>query len=326
MQTITQTIYFLPMLLTQFEGGAAAAAGNGAQGAQGETQAAPGNTRRGNTGETILYGKQPSVATETTKAESAPAAGEKQAEVQTTSNTLEERRKAYFDFINGSDMKDIHTQETQRMINRRFSETKALQQQVDDFSPVKEMLMQRYKVEDGDMGKLLKALENDDRYWSEAAEEAGMTVDQYKRVQQVERQLKEAQVREQRLLSQQRAEQQIKQWDGEAQTLKGLYPSFDLQIEVQNPQFMSLLRSGVPMQTAYEVIHMADIKAGIQRMTATATEKQVTDNIRAKGQRPQENGTSAQSAFTVKDDVRKLTKADRANIARLAARGEPITF
>ena len=321
-----QTIYFLPMLLTQFEGGVAAAAGDGAQGAQGETQAAPGNTRRGNTGETILYGKQPSVATEAAEAEGTPAAGEKQAEVQTTSNTLEERRKAYFDFINGSDMKDIHTQETQRMINRRFSETKALQQQVDDFSPVKEMLMQRYKVEDGDMGKLLKALENDDRYWSEAAEEAGMTVDQYKRVQQVERQLKEAHEREQRLLSQQRAEKQIKQWDGEAQTLKGLYPSFDLQTEVQNPQFMSLLRSGVPMQTAYEVIHMADIKAGIQRMTATATEKQVTDNIRAKGQRPQENGTSAQSAFTVKDDVRKLTKADRANIARLAARGEAITF
>lgn len=321
-----QTITFLPMLLTMFDGGAAAAGAGEGAGAQGETQAAPGNTRRGNTGETILYGKQPSVATEDAEAEGTPAAGEKQAEVQTTSNTLEERRKAYFDLINSEDYKDIHTQETQRMINRRFSETKALQQQVDDFSPVKEMLMQRYKVADGDMGKLLKALENDDQYWSEAAEEQGLTVEQYKRIQQMERQLKESNLREQRLLSQQRAEQQMQKWDGEAQTLKGLYPSFDLQTEVQNPQFVSLLRSGVPMQTAYEVIHMADIKAGIQRMTASATEKQVTDNIRAKGQRPQENGTSAQSAFTVKDDVRKLTKADRANIARLAARGESITF
>ena len=212
------------------------------------------------------------------------------------------------------------------MINRRFSETKALQQQLDELNPVKEMLMQRYKVEDGDVNKLRKALENDDRYWSEAAEESGMTVEQYKRVQQVERQLKESQMREQRLLSQQKAEQQIRQWDIDAQSLKGLYPSFDLQAEVQNPQFTALLKSGVPMQTAYEVMHMADIKAGIQRMTATATEKQVTDNIRAKGQRPKENGTSSQSAFTVKDDVRKLTKADRANIARLAARGESIVF
>jgi activator of HSP90 ATPase len=243
-----QTITFLPMLLTLFDGGAAAAGAGEGAGAQGETQAAPGNTRRGKSGETILYGKQPSVATEDA-ATSAPAAGEstKEAQVKTTSNTLEERRKAYFDLINSEDYKDIHTQESQRMINRRFSETKNLQQQVDDFSPVKDILMQRYKVEDGDMGKLLKALENDDKYWSEAAEEQGLTVDQYKRIQQMERQLKESNLREQRMLSQQRAEQQMQKWDAEAQTLKGIYQNFDIHTEAQNPQFMSLLRSGVPM-------------------------------------------------------------------------------
>jgi hypothetical protein len=118
----------------------------------------------------------------------------------------------------------------------------------------------------------------------------------------------------------------MQKWDAEAESLKGIYPSFNVQAEAQNPQFMSLLRSGVPMQTAYEVIHMEDIKAGIQRMTASATEKQVTDNIRAKGQRPAENGTSSQSAFTVKDDVSKLSKADRRNIAVRSRRGESISF
>lgn len=322
-----QTITFLPMLLTMFDGGAAAAGAGEGAGAQGETQAAPGNTRRGKSGETILYGKQPSVATEDA-ATSAPAAGEstKEAQVKTTSNTLEERRKAYFDLVNGEEYKDIHTQETQRMINRRFSETKALQQQVDDFNPVKDILMQRYKIEDGDMGKLMKALENDDRYFSEAAEEQGMTVEQFKRVQQMERQLKEYDLREQRMLSQQMAERQLRQWDSEAQALKNLYPSFDLNAESENPKFKELLKKGVPLATAYEVIHLADIKAGIQRMTASATEKQVTDNIRAKGQRPAENGTSSQSAFTVKDDVSKLSKADRRNIAVRARQGESISF
>ena len=331
------SMIYLPMLLTMFDGTAAvaAAAGEGT-GAQGETTATPGNTRRGKTGETILYGKQPSVAKEESTV-STPAAGEetKEAQVKTTSNTLEERRKAYFDLVNGEEYKDIHTQETQRMINRRFSETKALQQQVDDFNPVKDILMQRYKIEDGDMSKLMKALENDDRYFSEAADEAGMTVDQFKRVQQMERQLKEVQAREQRMLSQQMAERQLRQWDSEAQALKNLYPSFDLNAESENPKFKELLKKGVPLAAAYEVIHLDDIKAGIQRMTASAVdkqvtasavEKQVTDNIRAKGQRPQENGTSSQSAFTVKDDVGKLTKADRARIARQAARGAHIEF
>ena len=111
-------------------------------------------------------------------------------------------------------------------------------------------------------------------------------------------------------------------------TSKGImtYPSFDLNAEVKNPQFLSMLRAGVPVQHAYEVVHMDQIKAGVAAMQAKATEKQVVDGIRAKGARPQENGTTSQGAFIVKDDVSKLSKRDRAEIIRRAARGEHIEF
>lgn len=87
-----------------------------------------------------------------------------------------------------------------------------------------------------------------------------------------------------------------------------------------------MLRAGVPVRHAYEVVHMEEIKAGVAQLTAQATEKQVVDGIRARGARPQENGTTSQSAFTVKDDVSKLSKKDRAEIARRAMMGEKITF
>ena len=64
----------------------------------------------------------------------------------------------------------------------------------------------------------------------------------------------------------------------------------------------------------------------VEQSAARAAEKQVVDTIRAKGARPAENGTAAQSAFTVKDDVSKLTREDRAEIARRAARGDSISF
>ena len=89
---------------------------------------------------------------------------------------------------------------------------------------------------------------------------------------------------------------------------------------------LSMLRAGVPVQHAYEVVHMDQIKAGVAAMQAKATEKQVVDGIRAKGARPQENGTTSQGAFIVKDDVSKLSKRDRAEIIRRAARGEHIEF
>jgi len=227
--------------------------------------------------------------------------------------------------VNG-EYKDIYTEETQRIIDRRFRETRNLEQQVGQYQPVIDMLMQRYQIGDGDMGKLSQAIENDDAYWSEAAEEAGMSVEQYKQFQKLQRE-NEALLRQQRQRqNDQRAQQQLQQWYGEAEQVKGLYPSFDLNAEVKNPQFLSMLRAGVPVQHAYEVVHMDQIKAGVAAMQAKATEKQVVDGIRAKGARPQENGTTSQGAFIVKDDVSKLSKRDRAEIIRRAARGEHIEF
>ena len=246
-------------------------------------------------------------------------------DASTTSNTLEARRKAFQDLVNG-EYKDIYTEETQRIIDRRFRETRNLEQQVGAYQPVIDMLMQRYQIGDGDMGKLSQAIENDDAYWSEAAEEAGMSVEQYKQFQKLQRE-NEALLRQQRQQqSSQRAQQQLQQWYGEAEQVKSLYPSFDLNAEVKNPQFLSMLRAGVPVQHAYEVVHMDQIKAGVAAMQAKATEKQVVDGIRAKGARPQENGTASQGAFIVKDDVSKLSKKDRAEIIRRAARGEHIEF
>ena len=316
--------------------GAAAPASQNGDGAKGGSQAAPGSTRRGKSGEfqNVLFGKQsaPAAAGEGGGQEGqqqSSVAGsdkDKQPGVTTTSDTLEARRKAFQDLVNSEEYKDIYTEETQRIINRRFRETQNLEQQVARNQPLIDMLMQRYKISDGDIGKLTAAIENDDAYWSEAAEEAGMSVEQYKQFQKLQRENAALMRDQQQRRSQQAAQQQLQKWYGEAEQVKGVYPSFDLNAEVKNRQFISMLKSGVPMQHAYEVVHLDDIKAGVAKMQAKATERQVVDGIRAKGARPQENGTTSQSAFTVKDDVGKLTKAERAEIARRVARGETIKF
>ena len=316
--------------------GAAAPASQNGDGAKGGSQAAPGSTRRGNSGEfqNVLFGKQsaPAAAGEGGGQEGqqqSSVAGsdkDKQPGVTTTSDTLEARRKAFQDLVNSEEYKDIYTEETQRIINRRFRETQNLEQQVARNQPLIDMLMQRYKISDGDIGKLTAAIENDDAYWSEAAEEAGMSVEQYKQFQKLQRENAALMRDQQQRRSQQAAQQQLQKWYGEAEQVKGVYPSFDLNAEVKNQQFLSMLKSGVPMQHAYEVVHLDDIKAGVAKMQAKATERQVVDGIRAKGARPQENGTTSQSAFTVKDDVSKLTKSERAEIARRVARGEIIKF
>ena len=317
------------------EGGAAApAAGEGAagDGNKGGSQASPAPTRRGKSGgfQNVLFGKQgdePTAAGDEPgpegKAQPSAAGKGKEGDVVTTSNTLEDRRKAFQELVNG-EYKDIYTEETQRIIDRRFREARNLEERAAKQQPVIDMLMQRYKIADGDLGKLAAAVENDNAYWSEAAEEMGMSVEQYKEFQRLKRE-NDALLRAQRMRqNQQAAQQQLQKWYSEGEQVKAVYPDFDLGAESKNPQFISMLKAGVPVQHAYEVIHMDEIKAGVAQSTARQTEKQVVDGIRAKGNRPAENGTSSQSAFTVKDDPHKWTKQDRAEVARRVARGETI--
>lgn len=322
----------LHVTLDLFDGAAGAAASGAGEGAgsgtQGDTQqTSPAATRRGSSGEysNVKFGKQDQPAAAGGQQANPSDAGEesKKQGVETTSDTLEDKRKAFRALVDG-EYKDQYTEDTQRIIDRRFRETKNLETQLSQQKPILDMLMQRYKIADGDLGKLTQAIENDNAYWSQAAEEAGMSVEQYKQFQKLQRenaQLLQAQRRSQ---SQQAAQQQLQKWYQEAEAMKADYPDFDLGRESQDPQFLSMLRSGVPVKLAYEVMHMDEIKSTVAQTTAQQTEKQVVEGIRAKGARPAENGTSSQSGFVVKDDPAKWTKKDRAEIVRRVQRGEQI--
>ena len=281
--------------------------------AGGESTTQPVNTEQAPKGEHVLYGKQKAPDTQ------------EQTDVPSTSNTLDDKRKTFRDLVSG-EYKDIYTEETQRIINQRFKETKTLQAEVDKAKPLLDMLYQRYKVSDGDTAGLMSALENDDAYWSEAADEAGLTVEQYKQFQKMERELKAAKALENQRLTQQQANEQLMRWTAEADALKQTFPKFNLEVEASNPEFISLLKAGLPMEHAYKTIHFNELMNDAMATTATNTEKNVVSNIRAKGARPTENGMASQSAFTVKDDVSKLTKKDRAEIARRAMMGDTIYF
>jgi hypothetical protein len=112
----------------------------------------------------------------------------------------------------------------------------------------------------------------------------------------------------------------------ESDATKAVYPSFDLQTEMQNPRFTELLRNNVDVRTAYEVLHKDEIIPAAMQFTAKAVEQKLTNKIIANGARPVENGNSSQGATVVKSDVSQLSKADRAEIIRRVQRGEKIKF
>ena len=302
--------------------GPTAGAGTGSAQAQGDSLASPAATRRGKTGDlsNVIYGKAQAPVEQHSAAGSDGSKGEAEAK---PGSTPEEQMKEYRDFIKAH--KDIHTAEMQKVINKRFGETKNLEAQVSQSQPILDMLMQHYGIEDGDLTKLQSSLETDDEMWAQEAEDAGMSVEQYRKLQRLERQnralLKEQQAR----IGMQRQQQQFQKWDEEAVAVKAKYPDFNLQEAVKDQYFRQALQAGVPMEYAYRASNFDNLVSGAVSQQAATTEKQVVDNIRATGMRPQENGTAtSQGAFINKPDPKKWTKKDMAEVRRRVGRGEVI--
>ena len=323
--------------LQLFSDGAAAGAapaGDAAQAgenplAKADVRGTRGGSRRAKTGayDNVVFGKQDAAgdtAVGSDAGNTAAASGNKSG-VSTTSDTLEARRKAFDDMI-GGEYKDIYAEKFQEAFNRRFKEVKGMEQNLANQKPILDMLLQRYNIADGDMKKLQTAIEEDSSYWEEAADKEGLTVEQYKAMQKLERENAELRAIRQRQAGEQQAQAQLAKWMQEAESMKALYPGFDLRTELQNRDFQGLLKSGIPVQKAYELIHMEEIKAAAARSAAQTASAQMQANIKAKQSRPSENGTSSQSAVIVKNDVHNLSRQDRAEIVRRAQRGEKIRF
>lgn len=246
--------------------------------------------------------------------------------------TPEELRAKYDEFMSDENNRKFYQEDTQKVINRRFRETKADKELIDRQNEVLSRLYDRYKVDDLD--RLEAAIDNDTAIWEKAADEAGMTVEQYKSWNNLQRERDRAEREKQaaegyirNLELQRQREEQYSVWLEEANQLKQEYPEFDLRQELQNRDFAGLIgqknpQYSISMKQAYELIH----PEAVEKRIAERTTQQVTDNIKARGMRPSEGAVGSQGGITVKSDVTKLTKKDRAEIAKRAARGERITF
>ena len=118
----------------------------------------------------------------------------------------------------------------------------------------------------------------------------------------------------------------FKVWKTQSEKLREVYTDFNLTEECKNPMFVSLLKSGADMKSAYEFMHREEILNEAISFAARKTKESVLSDIRARSMRPNENGISKRSAAIMKTDVRSLTRKEREDVSRRVLRGEKIKF
>lgn len=312
------------------DGGAA----GGAEGSAAATENAPkteskpsGSSRRSKAGEfdNVVFGKQEGTTSDgaTSLDTEGNPTGAGKTDVTTTSDTLEARKKAFNDLING-EYKDLYQENFQQVFDRRFKQVKGMEAELASHKEVVDMLKSRYGVDD--VAKVKTALAEDTEYWEAVAEEHGMTVEQYHAMQKLERENAELKAIRQRQIGQQQFQQQIDEWYQQADKVKEIYPSFDFKTEAQNPDFLAMLKAGNTVEHAYKILHFDELTENAARVAAQTADAQAQARIKQKASRPSENGTSSQSAAIVRNDVSSLTRKERAEIARRVQRGEKIIF
>lgn len=235
-------------------------------------------------------------------------------------------RNAEFEKLIKGEYKDLYDARVQDTIQRRLKGTKETVDRYNALTPTIEMLSRKYGVDAGDIESLNKAIEDDDSYYEDEALEKGVTVQQLKEIRKMERenaQLK-AQMREQSM--RENADRIYAKWMSESEALKSVYPNFNLEAEMQNPQFLSLLKNNIDVRTAYEVSHKDEIIGGAMQFAAKSVEQKLSNKIMSGGSRPTENGITSQSSVLTSSDVSQLSKTQREDLIRRAQRGERITF
>ena len=233
----------------------------------------------------------------------------------------DERRANFENYIRGEG-KQYYDERVQKIINKRFAETKTLEDNAKTIQPMLIALATNYNVDPTDLNALSEAVLNDQRMYEERAKQNGVSVEtqmKFDKIQQQNDMLLAQQQEQEKLEHTQRI---IDSWNEQAEEFRQEVPDFDLDAALENKDFYDLLTRGFKIATAYNAA-FPDL---FEKRIAVKAEKRVTDNIRSRGMRANENGVSSTATATERFDAKKLTPAQRRELANRAERGEIVTF
>lgn len=257
-----------------------------------ESPAAEGNAQ-------VLYGRQPIQ------------------EAQAQEQPMQEEES--FDSLIAGKYKKDYERAIQRALSKRLKGKSEAEKAMEQLRPFLEMQAQRAGVDVNDTEAVIRSMAENSDFLDQYAEEHGYSKEEAVRVFGIEsehrRMVREAHERE--------AQEQYAQVLAQARQAQQNYPAFDLDEEMNDKKFATMVASGIPVEAAYIACHPEVVQ---QKAMSAADEaaRQTVHAVAANLNRPVENGMSGQSSVIVKDDPSKYTKRDREEIRRRVERGEKI--
>jgi len=195
-----------------------------------------------------------------------------------------------FEALIRGEYKDLYDAHVQHIVKQRLKGSEETVKKYKALSPILLLLEKKYGVPSGDAKALYDALE------------------------------KEHSSRTQKMDA--LAREQYEKWLSQAAEIRETYPDFDIRAELADRHFKELLKSGVPVGDAYELIHRSEL---IEK-AAKEMEDRISRRILSGTSRPRESALKSQSSAMMKSDVSQMSKKARQDIIRRVQQGEKISF
>lgn len=225
-----------------------------------------------------------------------------------------DKKTAEFEELIRNKYKKQFSDKVKSIISRRIKEVKSLKEKSEKDAATVEMIMKKFNVESDDTQDIERGI---DEAMSEKTDK--------KHAQLIQRLIAENEFlkkENEKRMYESKAKSVAEKLKAQAEETKKVYADFDIKKELENPEFRRLVRAGVNIKNAYEVLNMD----GILDSNSREAERQAIEQMKSKTNRPVENGSKLSGGILLTNGISKLTKKQRAELAKRAASGEKIEF
>lgn len=304
------------------EGGDGAPAGEGVEGAvAGEAEDSAlsriPERARANYKKALEINKQ----TETVASEPTPTADEAKP------------RLSYQDLIKSEEYKDEHKAYMDKTISERLKKYKGIEESNKKMADALNVVANKYGLDVGAedfLDSLSKKISEDDSYYEEYAMEHDIGIDEAKEIltlkQEVANQKAKERIEEQAKAELEKEQARQEQWrllNESAMRTQSVYPSFNLETEMQNEKFMHIcaVTNGDTL-AAYRAVHHDELMQAQGLAISQQASLQMANAVAANKARPIENGLSSQASTVTQTDWSKATLAELRSQAEAWRRGK----
>lgn len=234
--------------------------------------------------------------------------------------------ETFDDLIKGRYKQDFDTK-VQSIINKRFKGAREAEASMQKLSQGITALGTYYGL-DAESPDFLDSLNSkimdDEKLYEKEASERGMNVEDVKRIRRMEMENRALKLQTRRDAEERQMQEFYSGVIKQVPDVQKVYPQFDIDTEMANEQFFNLVRNGVGLRNAYEVIHGSELQAARDAIIAQKAQEQLSNSVRANGMRP--NEVNHNSAPDFGRDIKNMTRAEVKQIIRRAERGEVVKF